>query len=357
MSTACRRCEKLPDALCERGILYLVPPMRESEEALVAYLSGAGFSYASPFAGAVSVPVGHGDVARMCSEFFETLGTLEQQDTKTLLMPNGAIPSIPDFMRMQSLSALVARCQGGWLSDIIEKDRIVIHYHPIVSAHDPQQVFAYECLARGLDDNGAIIPPLRMFSIARRADMLFNLDRACRLAAIRDARIYSLDAKMFINFNPTAIYRPEFCLRTTMAAIEETGLKPENIVFEVVESEETHDVGHLLSVLDYYRERGFKVALDDIGAGYSSLNLLAKLKPDYIKLDMELVRNVDTDEYKSGITSALLELSNKLNITSVAEGVETQGEWNWLKEHGADLLQGYYFAKPAPVPPIPIITL
>lgn len=193
-----------------------------------------------------------------------------------------------------------------------------------------------------------------MFAIAGAADLLFNLDRACRLAAIRGSREHRLGKTIFVNFNPTTIYNPNYCLRTTMQAINQAGLQPYDVVFEVVETEEVADVQHLLSILDYYRNHGFKVALDDLGAGFSSLNLLTRLRPDFVKLDMGLVRNVDTDTYKGIITENLINMAHGLGVKVIAEGVETQGEWEWLVNCGADYLQGFLFATPAAPPNSPV---
>ena len=122
-------------------------------------------------------------------------------------------------------------------------------------------------------------------------------------------------------------------------------------MFEVVESEKIEDPDELLSILNCYRQAGFRVVLDDLGAGYSSLNLLARLQPDFIKIDIELIRNVDRDPYKSRVAAKLLELAKELHVATVVEGVETPGQWRWAKDHGADLAQGFLFARPAASPP------
>jgi EAL domain-containing protein (putative c-di-GMP-specific phosphodiesterase class I) len=125
------------------------------------------------------------------------------------------------------------------------------------------------------------------------------------------------------------------------------------VVFEVVESEDVPDTAHLLAILEEYRGAGFAVALDDVGAGYSSLNLLAKLKPDYLKIDMGLIRGVDRDAYKAQVAGKVLEMARALGVLTVVEGVETAGERDWAVAHGADFLQGYLFAKPSAEPPLP----
>jgi hypothetical protein len=121
-------------------------------------------------------------------------------------------------------------------------------------------------------------------------------------------------------------------------------------VFEVVESDSPQNLDHLKAVLKYYRDAGFSIALDDIGSGYSSLNLLHQLRPDLIKLDMELTRNVHLDHYKASITEKVLEIAQKLGILTVAEGIECIEELNWLQERGATFAQGYLIAKPSATP-------
>ena len=167
------------------------------------------------------------------------------------------------------------------------------------------------------------------YQAAKEADLLFPLDRAARLSAIRSAVSHGLDdgnSRLFINFNPTSVYDPVFCLRTTVSAIAETGLKRDRIVFEVVESDQIEDIGNLTKITDYYRNAGFKVALDDLGSGYGSLNLLCGLKPDFVKLDMQLMRGIDQDFYKAQIVGKLLEMAQRLGVMTVAEGIETEGE-------------------------------
>ena len=122
-------------------------------------------------------------------------------------------------------------------------------------------------------------------------------------------------------------------------------------VFEVVESDEISDIDSLMEITDHLRDAGCLLALDDVGAGYNSLNLVAQLKPDFIKIDMGLIRGVDDDVFKARVTAKLLELARELDVKTIVEGVETESEWRWAVQHGADFAQGYLFARPAPVPP------
>lgn len=254
---------------------------------------------------------------------------------------------------MRDLGSLVAQVRGEWLSEMLRDERLTVHFQPIVSAADPGEVFAYECLLRGVGEDGSVVGPGPMFEAARNAELLFNLDRAARMKAIEEAARHGVSETVFINFNPTSIYDPVYCLRSTMSAIEHSPFAPEDIVFEIVESDAVHDDEQLVKILNFYREAGFRVALDDLGAGYGSLARLARLRPDFVKLDIALVQGVDRDPYRAIIATKLLELARDLDVRVVAEGVETEAQYHWLLAHGTDYLQGYYFARPGSPPPLP----
>jgi EAL domain-containing protein (putative c-di-GMP-specific phosphodiesterase class I) len=197
------------------------------------------------------------------------------------------------------------------------------------------------------------VSPKRMFGAARRAGLLFNLDWAARTKAIEKSSGLQIASKIFINFNPASIYDPTYCLRSAIDAIEKSNLSPDQIVFEATESEKIKDSRHLRNILDFCREHGFRVALDDLGAGYGFSNLLGDLRPNFVKLDVGLVQGVGRDPYRTMIALKILGLARNLKVGIVAEGVETEEQWRWLAAHGADFVQGYFFAKPAFPPSVP----
>lgn len=347
----CHRCEVLPKALPEKGYLYISPAVAPTGMAIKSYLRKLKLKYREIYPTIYEVILTDGALRTLCVEYLCNVSLLEMADTKCLVLGENESFSVDMLLRMQPLSELVARIQGGWLIRILEEKRLEAWFQPIVHADAPTRAFAHECLIRGRDEDGGLISPADIFGVAKSADLLFNLDRACRMTAIRDAARHKIDTNIFVNFNPSTIYDPDYCLRSTMQAIDESGIANERIVFEVVESEEVRDTEHLLGILKYYRENGFRIAMDDLGAGYSSLNLLSRLRPDFVKMDMELIRDVDKDRYKSIISANMLNLAKELGVKVIAEGIETVGEWQWLVEHGADYLQGFLFAKPA-APPI-----
>lgn len=351
----CDRCTRLPDALPESATLYLAPP-----EAATAFRIRSAFTTTNtPFeeddAGIFRATLVEDVLTQLCHGHFSHMNSLELRDTRCLLLPDGVAPSPKDFANTKSLGTIVALARSEALTALLREKRLTTFFQPIVSTTDPSQIYAYECLLRGLDEKGGFIYPGELFGLARQSEMLFQLDRAARITAIEKAREHSIQCCLFMNFMPTAIYDPTYCLNTTVAAMRVAGLKPEQIVFEVVESEDVQDKDHLLTILKYYREHGFRVALDDLGAGFSSLNLLHRLKPDFIKLDMDLIRNMDKEPFKARITANLLSLARDLGIHTIAEGVETVEEWNCLKDQGAEYIQGYLFAKPASPPPLPTV--
>jgi len=180
--------------------------------------------------------------------------------------------------------------------------------------------------------------------------MLFYLDRACREMALKTAAVKNIRAKVFINFIPTAIYDPKHCLKSTVKWAEQLNFDPKNVVFEVVESDYVEDTDHLCSILDYYKSQGFLVALDDVGSGYSSLNMIAKLMPNIIKIDRELIDNIDTNSVNQSIFKAIIKIAKENDIIVLAEGIERAEEIAFCAKEGADLAQGYYFGKPLAEP-------
>lgn len=349
----CNRCENLPPDLPEAGLLYVAPPTAYTRGRLRRLFWESGLPFGDPAGDVLAVEVVPEGLRGLSSLLSDGLSEIELRGCKAVLIEKSATFGLGMLSRMQDLATLTATVSGGWLLDMMREDRLTVHFQPIVPAADPDAVFAYECLLRGLDGEGSLVSPGPMFETARDAGLLFNLDRVARMKAIGEASGLGLESNIFVNFNPTSIYEPASCLRSTMTAIEESGISHSRIVFEVTESEHVRNDGHLRSILDFYRKSGCRIALDDLGAGYGSLNLLAALRPDFVKLDAGLIRDVDQDPYRAAIASKILELAKDLRVTVIAEGVETEQQWRWLLDNGADFVQGFFFARPAFPPPLP----
>ncbi|OBS07972.1 EAL domain-containing protein [Acidihalobacter prosperus] len=214
-------------------------------------------------------------------------------------------------------------------------------FQPIVDL-DAGRVTAHEALVRGTagESAGEI---LGRVTDANR----YRFDQACRVKAVKTAVTLGLDCDLNINFYPNAVYRPELCIRTTLQAADTYGFPAERIVFEVTEAERIEDTQHLVDIIQCYRKLGFRTAIDDFGAGYAGLNLLAEYQPDYIKLDRQLIAGIDARPAKQAIARGIVQVCRDLGIGILAEGVETAEEFAWLRDAGIRLFQGYYFARPA----------
>jgi len=218
-------------------------------------------------------------------------------------------------------------------------------FQPIMDLQT-QQPFAYEALVRGLNGEGAGVILSKVNDSNR-----YRFDQACRVKAIQQASGLGLDklpdCLLSINFLPNAVYRPETCIRATLEASKEFEFPTDRLMFEVTEGERVHDTAHLVGIFNEYRRQGFTTAIDDFGAGYSGLNLLATFQPHVLKLDMELTRDIDIAPAKQAIVSGIALVAEKLNITLVGEGIEREGERDMLLELGVRYQQGYLYAKPA----------
>jgi EAL domain-containing protein (putative c-di-GMP-specific phosphodiesterase class I) len=175
----------------------------------------------------------------------------------------------------------------------------------------------------------------------------YRFDQAARVAAIEaaGALFRDRDLRLSINFMPNAVYEPTACIQKTLEAAKRVNFPPHNLMFEFTEDERM-DTAHISRIVDTYRSLGFTTALDDFGAGFAGLGLLARLQPDIIKLDMVLIRDIHTSRAKQAVIAGIMHFAQALDIRILAEGVETQEELAVLRAAGVSLSQGYLFAKP-----------
>ena len=228
---------------------------------------------------------------------------------------------------------------------------ITMAFQPIVDI-GTGSVFAYEALVRGADGQsaGEVLSGVD-------PEMIYKFDQTCRVKAIELAGgLFAPDdgAKLSINFMPNAVYEPNACIRASLAAAKRVGFDPGRLMFEFTESEPMRDVPHVRRIIEAYRARGFTTAIDDFGAGYAGLGLLADLRPDMLKIDMALIRGIDASAARRAIVAAVLQMADALDIRCIAEGIETAAELQTLREIGIRLCQGYFLARPATgaLPPV-----
>lgn len=245
------------------------------------------------------------------------------------------------------LSAMV-EVDSSPLPAMMRDNRIESWFQPIFWA-GTLELWGYEALMRGRAEDGSLVPPFTLLEWARQEHLTFMLDRHTRELHLGNAGRAGIPSHchLLVNFLPTAIYKPEFCLRTTVRAAALAGLEPDHVVFEMVETEQV-DRDHLRNLLAYYRATGFKVALDDVGSGYSGLAMMADLTPDLIKIDRELVSRAVDSPFHREVCASLVKLGQDNGQMVLAEGVEREEEWQVMSALGVNLLQGYLFGRPHP---------
>jgi EAL domain-containing protein (putative c-di-GMP-specific phosphodiesterase class I) len=254
------------------------------------------------------------------------------------------LDQVAEAFAAPSLGALAARFRHRDVIALLGDERAFFSvYQPLVRLGDGE-VVAHEALLRARLDGRPVFPDV-LFGAAHAAGATHTLDRIGRESALGGAAGWLGADTLFVNFIPTSIYRPEVCLRTTERAARQAGVPMSQLVFEVTESERVDDVAHLRRIFEHYRAQGCKVALDDVGAGYSSLNLLASLQPDVVKIDMALVQALP-EAAPMAVVRAVIEMSHGFGATVVAEGIETAAQAEILADLGADLGQGWHFGRP-----------
>ncbi|WP_379128111.1 EAL domain-containing protein [Paenibacillus sp. sgz500958] len=251
--------------------------------------------------------------------------------------------------RWVTLPQLSLQLSNRNLIDIIMNAEFTSHMQPIVDASE--SIVGFEFLLRP-KPMGSYFQPFELFEIARQTGFHSFLDRAARISAIESsARFLPKGIKRFINFLPSSIYNPQYCLTHTFAAIHKLAQDPADFVFEVVETENISNIAHLESIFAEYRNHGISVALDDVGSGYSTLEVMSRLKPDYVKIDRSLISYCDEDVLKQGKIGEIMQRAGQFGGKVLAEGIERREEFVFCREIGIDLGQGYLFGKPADKPP------
>jgi EAL domain-containing protein (putative c-di-GMP-specific phosphodiesterase class I) len=233
------------------------------------------------------------------------------------------------------------------LRRIVADQDIRVRYQPIVRLADGQ-IHGFEALSAGPD--GDIFENTEMlFTFAEATDQILDLERICRRGAVRGATSLPSGRKLFINCSAHGFADPELAA-TVRATERQAGLAPADVVFEVTERVAHSNSHQFRRILDQLRGNGYHIAIDDMGAGYSSLQSVAEVQPDYMKLDNSLVRDLHRSPIKRNLLETLVSFADKLGAAVIAEGVETDAEFHTLREMNVPLGQGYFFAPPEPAP-------
>ncbi|MFQ5472309.1 MAG: EAL domain-containing protein, partial [Dehalococcoidia bacterium] len=236
------------------------------------------------------------------------------------------------------------------LRGALEREEFVIHYQPQVNI-TTGRVVGMEALVRWQHPDRGLIPPVEFIPLAEETGLILPLgERLLRTAceqhkAWREAGLPSI--RMAVNLSARQ-FKSRKLTATVSRILEETGLDPGFLQLEITEGVAMQDMEATTAILRALREVGVEVALDDFGTGYSSLGYLANFPIDVLKIDRSFVSDLPMDESAVAITTAIITLAHSLNLSVIAEGIETDEQLAWLKTHGCDEFQGYLFSKPLP---------
>jgi diguanylate cyclase (GGDEF)-like protein len=234
-------------------------------------------------------------------------------------------------------------------------DHILAHgdlsslFQPIVSLSE-RRIYGYEGLTRG-PSNSALHSPINLFAVARHAGRLSELERACRKSACQRFSTLQLDGKLFLNVSPDSLLESGHQPGRTLQLLQNLGIPPSRVVIELTEQSPTEDFALLDKALHHYRAMGFSIALDDLGAGYSSLRLWSELRPDYVKIDRHFIEGIHQDAVKREFVGSILKMAKASRAEVIAEGIEQAQELAVLSEMGVNLVQGYLISRPLEQPP------
>ncbi|MFQ5876859.1 MAG: EAL domain-containing protein [Acidobacteriota bacterium] len=235
------------------------------------------------------------------------------------------------------------------LREILRGARLRTHYQPIVDM-ERDAIVGYEALARG-PENTRLEVPEALFACSDAARLSGELDALCRSQAVRNARGFDPHMKLFVNVLPEALKADGFQQGGLGALLEQTDLKPRNIVLEITERYAIMDFEAFSRDLGAVRQQGFLVAIDDVGTGYSSLHSISEVQPDFLKVDISLIKNIHQSLIKQHLVHSLLQVGSRIGARVIAEGIESEEEYKALRSCAVRYGQGFYFARPAPAFP------
>lgn len=228
---------------------------------------------------------------------------------------------------------------------IINNNLLRTVYQPIVSLQTGE-VIGYEALTRGPADSKYANPEV-LFDAAKNHELLWELEILCRANAIRTFSAFESDKLLFINVDPEVIRDEHFIKGFTKDLLAEHNVSPQSLILEITEKTSIDDYANFNEVINYYKSQGYKIAIDDVGTGYSGLSTIAKTRPYYIKMDMGLISNITRDHYKKAIVKSFVEFANTTNTKIIAEGIEDICDLHTLIEIGVHYGQGYLINRPS----------
>ncbi|WP_111496338.1 bifunctional diguanylate cyclase/phosphodiesterase [Marinobacter bohaiensis] len=238
--------------------------------------------------------------------------------------------------------------QARELQRIIDQQLVSTLFQPIVDCQS-RTVLGYEVLSRGPSDSPLHGAPA-LFQAGEQCGQVIPLERACLIEAGQSCLRHGLDHLVFVNVSPGLLAPEAFTEDRLEAMLTAHGIQPDRIVIELSERYPIEDPARLRERLIALKQRGFLIAIDDLGTGYSGLKLWSEIQPDFVKIDRHFIRDVDRDLVKKEFVRSVINLCERLGCRLIAEGVETAAELSLLRSMGIHLIQGYLLGRPNPFP-------
>ena len=234
------------------------------------------------------------------------------------------------------------------LQDILDKRDLSALFQPVIDLSSGT-ILGFEGLIRGPADN-PLHSPANLFGAAREHGLTFEIEMLCRQVVMESFAAQALPGNLFLNVSPDVLTHPSFKNEQTLAYLKNLGIDPERVIIEVTENQPTFDFAGMRNALLYYRSKGFKIALDDLGEGFSSLRLWSELRPEFVKVDMHFVQGVNTDPLKQQFLKSIQSIALSSGTQVIAEGIETAAEFRTVRDIGIVGGQGYFIARPDHTP-------
>jgi EAL domain-containing protein (putative c-di-GMP-specific phosphodiesterase class I) len=235
------------------------------------------------------------------------------------------------------------RDRSAMLDRILLEESVTTVFEPIVKLATGEPI-GFEALTRGPGGSG-LETPSALFAVAELADREYELDSLCRRRALANARGIGPEQLLFLNILPTCIQDPDFQAGRVRDTLSELGLGPRNLVLEISERQAIANFPIFREAIDHFSGLGFRIALDDTGAGFSSLEAALELSPDFLKIDMSLVRSIEESPEKQELLRGLRGVAAKMGSVMIAEGIETSQELVVIKELGIECGQGFHLGR------------
>lgn len=263
------------------------------------------------------------------------LSSLSEKAPRKLILRQAVLPDLNFWVRREILKRIIQTPEG----------YLRMAYQPIMNVKSGK-IFGFEALARVIQTD-VFKNILDLLTFAEKVGHLYPLETLCRRLGITSAgAVLGEDEILFLNISPEVLNDPEFARGQTRKMLASCGLRPSNVVLEITERSSITDFDVFRKALTYYRNQGFRIALDDVGAGYSSLQAVAEVHPDFLKIDRSLISGVNHNPIKFALIETFVAFSKRIGCQIIAEGVETLEEYETVNQLGVDFIQGYFVGIP-----------